>query len=110
MVMFLEFIDKLQENPSFFLLKCFSISSVSYRIFIQFKKINLFVRVNRVFSNDPVIITYNSWKGLLKDYLILHFKILSFSSLIIWFFDNPFRLAHLTLLFSLMFSSFFYIF
>ena len=108
MVMFLEFINKLQENPSFFfLLKCFSISSVSYRIFIQFKKINLFVRVNRVFSNDPVIITYNSWKELLKDYLILHFKILSFSSLIIWFFDNPFRLAHLTLLFSLMISSFF---
>ena len=37
----------------------------------------------------------------------MHFKILSFSSLIIWFFDNPFRLAHLTLLFSLMISSFF---
>lgn len=83
-IMFLEFINKLQENPNFFfLLKSFSILSVSYRIFVQFNKIILFVRVNRVFLIDPFIITYGSWKGLFKDYLILHFKIMSFSSLVV---------------------------
>ena len=79
----LEFMGKLQENPNFFLLKSFSILSVSYRIFVQFNKIILFVRVNKVFLIDPFIITYGSWKGLFKDYLILHFKIMSFSSLVV---------------------------
>ena len=108
MEMFIWISDKTQENPSFFfLLKFCSVLSVSHRIFLQIGKIILFVRTNKIFSKiDTVYITYDSWKGLFKNYLILHFKILSFSSLVIWFFDNPFRLAHLILLFSLMVSSF----
>jgi hypothetical protein len=80
----LEFFGKLQENPTFFLIiKCFSLFSVSYHIFFQVKKIILFARSNKVFSFEVVYISYDSWKGLLKDYIILHFKILSFSSLIV---------------------------
>ena len=104
----IEFMGKLLENPTIFLLlKIFSLFSVLYRIFLQINKIILFARTNKIFSRSGIVyITYDSWKGLFKDYLILHFKILSFSSLVVWFFDNPFRLAHLILLFSLLISSF----
>jgi hypothetical protein len=34
----LEFFGKLQENPTFLFIKCFSLFSVSYRIFFQVKK------------------------------------------------------------------------
>jgi hypothetical protein len=47
----IEFISKLLENLTIFLLfKTFSLFSVSYRIFFQVKKIILFARSNKVFS------------------------------------------------------------
>ena len=101
--MFLWLVKEIQENPSlFFILKFCSVLSVLHRIFLQINKIISFARTNKIFSMNIVYITYDSWKGLFKDYLILYFKILSFSSLVIWFFGNPCRLAHLILLFSLL--------